>query len=199
VRPRFTGNLRYAGQYYDSETGLCNNWHRYYDSKIGRYLRVDPIGLEGGINLYSYTFNSPVSFIDFNGLQSVEPCPLTKCPGGCCEISIEDDVSRPLNQPFTDREKIIDYYIKNGILTVAVLIEEGAKHYYKVKIPRPLIPVTLPKNLVMTGEIYARFDCIVEVCPATMDRKELCSKRKGTEYKVITKEYKRGSGRSNLL
>ena len=32
-------NFRFAGQYYDSETGLHYNWNRYYDPLLGRYLR----------------------------------------------------------------------------------------------------------------------------------------------------------------
>jgi RHS repeat-associated protein len=38
-------NLRFAGQYYDQETGLHYNWHRYYDPTIGRYLRADPYNI----------------------------------------------------------------------------------------------------------------------------------------------------------
>ena len=59
-------NLRLPGQYYDEETGLHYNYHRYYDPETGRYLRIDPY--EEGINLYSYVFGNPVSLIDPNGL-----------------------------------------------------------------------------------------------------------------------------------
>mgnify|MGYP003565061049 CR=1 FL=1 len=61
----------YAGQYYDSETGLHYNYHRYYDPKLGRYLRADPIGLAGGVNLYTYVQNNPVNFYDPLGLVDI--------------------------------------------------------------------------------------------------------------------------------
>jgi RHS repeat-associated protein len=58
----------YAGQYYDAETGLHYNYHRYYDPKLGRYLRADPIGLAGGINPYQYAYANPVNLTDPYGL-----------------------------------------------------------------------------------------------------------------------------------
>lgn len=58
----------YSGQYFDSETGLHYNWNRYYDPGLGRYLRADPAGINGGMNLYSYANCNPLRYIDEKGL-----------------------------------------------------------------------------------------------------------------------------------
>ncbi len=64
-------NLRFPGQYYDAETGLHYNWHRFYDPETGRYVSADPIGLDGGMNLYLYANGNGVNFTDPFGLWGV--------------------------------------------------------------------------------------------------------------------------------
>ncbi|CRL47463.1 Putative deoxyribonuclease RhsC [Pseudomonas sp. URMO17WK12:I11] len=46
--------LRFQGQYFDAETGLHYNRHRYYNPGTGRFLTPDPIKLAGGLNNYQY-------------------------------------------------------------------------------------------------------------------------------------------------
>ena len=65
--PAFDNNLRFQGQYYDDETGLHYNRHRYYNPISGRFISPDPIGLLGGINLYQYAPNT-VQWVDPWGL-----------------------------------------------------------------------------------------------------------------------------------
>jgi RHS repeat-associated protein len=65
--------LRFQGQYFDAESGLHYNRHRYYDPEVGRYLTPDPIKLAGGLNQYQYTPN-PTGWVDPLGL-ACNPCP----------------------------------------------------------------------------------------------------------------------------
>ncbi|MFG6207929.1 RHS repeat-associated core domain-containing protein [Pseudomonas retamae] len=79
--------LRFQGQYFDAETGLHYNRHRYYNPGTGRFLTPDPIRLAGGLNNYQYVPN-PTGWVDPLGLM----CGKGDCP----------DVSPPLTQSQID-------------------------------------------------------------------------------------------------
>lgn len=41
-------SARFPGQWFQSESGLHQNWMRDYDPTTGRYLQADPLGLVDG-------------------------------------------------------------------------------------------------------------------------------------------------------
>jgi len=63
----------FGGQfgYYRDYTGLYLLTHRYYDAGAGRFVTRDPIGYQGGINLYGFAGNNPVNRMDPLGLWSL--------------------------------------------------------------------------------------------------------------------------------
>ena len=58
---------RYTGKERDEETGLNYHGARYYAAWLGRWVSADPEDLVDGVNLYRYTKNSPIVFVDQNG------------------------------------------------------------------------------------------------------------------------------------
>ena len=51
----------------DKETNLHYNYFRYYEPETGRYISPDPIGLAGGLNVYGYAEQNPLSLVDPTG------------------------------------------------------------------------------------------------------------------------------------
>ncbi|WP_423394457.1 RHS repeat-associated core domain-containing protein [Burkholderia sp. LMG 21824] len=66
-RTDFYQPIRFQGQYYDAESGLHYNRHRYYDSHNSSFISKDRIGLAGNLNLYQFLVNS-LGWIDPLGL-----------------------------------------------------------------------------------------------------------------------------------
>ena len=60
---------RFQCREWSSATGLVNFRARWYDPVTGRWLSKDPIGLNGGLNLYAFCGNDPINYCDFEGLE----------------------------------------------------------------------------------------------------------------------------------
>jgi RHS repeat-associated protein len=61
----------FAGGLYDPDLKLHHLGAREYDPTVGRWLQPDPLGLEGGLNLYAYCSNEPINHIDPSGLANI--------------------------------------------------------------------------------------------------------------------------------
>lgn len=59
--------FRYAGEYFDEETGFIYLRNRYYDTKSSRFVSEDPI--RDGLNWYAYCGGNPITFVDPSGLK----------------------------------------------------------------------------------------------------------------------------------
>ncbi|WP_256669333.1 RHS repeat-associated core domain-containing protein, partial [Pseudomonas sp. C2B4] len=97
--------LRFQGQYFDGESGLHYNRHRYYQPDSGRYLTPDPIKLAGGLHAYQYTRN-PTGWVD--------PLGLADCPGGvgCKKTEILEREPTESSAVIEGEPRIPEVYLK---------------------------------------------------------------------------------------
>jgi RHS repeat-associated protein len=61
--------LRFSTQFADGATAHYKYLHREYPPHLGRWPNRDPIGEDGGENVYVFTGNDPMRFVDFLGLR----------------------------------------------------------------------------------------------------------------------------------
>ena len=62
--------FRFSSEVWDGALGLVCYTFRPYNPLDGRFLSRDPIGEQGGLNLYGFVGNDPVNVIDSLGLES---------------------------------------------------------------------------------------------------------------------------------
>ena len=133
-------NLRFPGQYYDAETGLHYNYHRYYSPKLGRYLTPDPVMRK---NLYVYV-NNPIRYTDPLGLwtkgehqnltyQANSSLGVNMLGSNDLQNVIRGDLERDDHQSTSDQylhyepgtQKQAESYIKNQFENAAKLYADG--------------------------------------------------------------------------
>nr|WP_256661182.1 RHS repeat-associated core domain-containing protein [Pseudomonas sp. LAIL14HWK12:I2] len=146
-----TQPLRFQGQYFDEESGLHYNRHRYYDPDVGRYLTPDPVKLAGGLNQYRYVPN-PTGWVDPLGLTSNCPppnkpgCPVPDGVGDSVVDEGEPLIPKPKSRPenFGSDEKLAGHFEKHGaefkamsneeyLLTARGVVNQGTRVEYLYK------------------------------------------------------------------
>jgi RHS repeat-associated protein len=99
----------FSTKYMDEETNFYYYGFRYYDPEKGRWPNRDPIGENGGINLYGYVENAPSIKIDILGLSSGKNCCDDK------QQDIQDEITRMANEAWKKTSEI-----KNGQIGMAL-------------------------------------------------------------------------------
>ncbi len=99
-------DYRYAGLFYHPATGLSLATWRAYDPKIGRWLSRDPIRELGGINLYAYVQDNPLSWVDSWGLIKLPADPSGLPPNWHPDPSHRD----PNGERWTNGNDVLDFH-----------------------------------------------------------------------------------------
>lgn len=71
--------MQFSTKAYDDKTGLSYYGYRFYAASLGRWMTRDPIGEEGGVNLYGFVRNNPVNNFDPFGLYINQYPPSPPC------------------------------------------------------------------------------------------------------------------------
>ncbi len=147
---QFYTPLRFPGQYYDAETDLYENWHRYYDPFNGRYLSPEPLlqnprylrirALLGRHpSAYAYAQNNPVAFIDPTGLETPEEAE--------CNKEAERRAAR-------DRKRCEKKYCDGGAVCDPCAIAETMQNLADMKLCMPSKSEYLAGSKTRDGGVY---------------------------------------------
>jgi RHS repeat-associated protein len=153
-----TGTLptaRFPGQWFQSESGLHQNWMRDYDPTTGRYLQPDPLGLIDGASVYGYVKQNPVRFIDPRGEMIVGPMStmpsvdggVEECVSQICTYQYHEDIDDARGSGF--KGKICHYKCPNGKwFTTTQIGTQGCKPSIMKDAPLPFSVPAVPPLII---------------------------------------------------
>ncbi len=142
----------YTGQRYDAETGLYYYKMRQYSPKLGRFLQPDPIGMEGGMNIYAYVGNSPLLATDSLGLSADQAGGSDQ---GFDTVSIDpfgpDEQFRNFSTVYDIHNPSAYHAAAVRVRSVAVTASGHASVFYNGS--NPLLPDLLRRSAVITNAV----------------------------------------------
>ncbi len=101
------------------------NGLRYYDPATGRFLTRDPVGYEGGINLYTFCGNNPVNYIDPLGLEETG-----SYFGDVGQVLLGySDLVNPVKW-YQGAKSLVTIAKKKGLVAAAKAVGSGTYHAY---------------------------------------------------------------------
>jgi RHS repeat-associated protein len=163
--------FRFSTKFCDNETGLYYYGYRYYDPQNGRFINRDPLGDKGGLNVYAFAGNSPITSFDVWGLSegnwfsntwnsftsllgfgatnsaSATLTPHTPLASQYFEGAFSSDI-RGLS--FADRQEL--YRQENPILTG---VQDGTDNFFQnINPANPMFWVNTAKSIRLMGAYY---------------------------------------------
>ncbi len=119
IRSTRIGNpLLFTGRMWDHECGLYHMRGRYYSPELSRFVSSDPIGLQGGMNLYTFAGNNPVNGRDPHGTTTWEDLKRLADPQGVHKRAMDYWDNRAKDWAvwgiLTPVRELVGYFTKGG-------------------------------------------------------------------------------------
>lgn len=149
---RIALNLRWPGHYFDEETGLHYNRHRYYSPSLCRYLQVDPRDIAGGINLYAYPAR-PLDTVDVDGLAPCPKKPMVAAdeddPNYKAAKQEAEEVANNMRRALQDAVDADEMHPLNAAgVTLATMVVRNKDGTYEVVVTGNVNPSRMPQRVV---------------------------------------------------
>ena len=159
-------HIWFSTKYLDLETGLYYFGGRFYSPTLCRWLNRDPLGERGGLNLYAFCRNDPISNYDKNGCAYFIKRRLDNMPW-------IDSVSQNANLDQKNRELVHEQLIfeDNGETTGAGYFGDSQVHedsnwknvrwvrvpgWYNDCVMRKAVDQVNPKPYSLIGNVFTR-------------------------------------------
>ena len=138
--------IQWSSEYNDTELGLVYYNYRHYNSVDGRWINIDPIYEQGGVNLYSYARNWIISEIDNKGTSCFDCCIIDNNPWSYIAGKLFSFLSGQL-YPKTWVAKVLRILNRN---------KEADKILSSLKNPKVSRMTTLPSSISLYFRLGAR-------------------------------------------